>query len=442
MLKKFFVIAVAGIAFFACNKDKKFNTTQDGKLMGTTEATSYPPMAPLIVNPYPIEAYLPNPEDIDDENIDRQLYAIGLAARHLFKNTNLNSFIIETANQVVNDCVDLRTFMEWTLAGTGCPANKISELQNVLAGTNLQYISKNPMVYGEVEQYIPAIYVFNVQKANPNKMPIFSPGIFVNEDLPGMEQYEDHLVVWYFDVERNIFIEGLLSEEAALTLTNPIFIVDNANPKLSKTHKSGEDDEPEDCISTAPTPTQAMKDAYYKSYEYQLNYRMEATGKSEFCIDAALIDEHGGGGHRVTYKEGSVYPDWLIAKVAKKDIGKPLTQWFGFCLTLFGLDNVPFECNSLFWNLYERDWAKSSKPLGKGTANNKTIYLAGAMKYDNNWIAYNPNNNEYPNEVNDNPFDFAYVFNNGSKTYQNYMYKLTVYRMGAGSTPVKKGTRR
>jgi len=359
-----------------------------------------------------------------------------LAARHLFKNTNLNSFIIETANQVVNDCVDLRTFMDWPLAGTGCPADKISELQNVLAETNLQYISKNPMVYGEVEHYIPAIYVFNVQKANPNKMPIFSPGIFVNEDLPGMEQYEDHLVVWYFDVERNVFIEGLLSEEAALTLTNPIFIVDNADPKRSKAHKSGEDDDPdpEDCISTAPTPTQAMRDAYYKSYEYQLNYRMEATGKSDFCINAALIDEYGGGGYRVTYKDnGSVYPEWLIAKVAKKDIGKPLTQWFGFCLTLFGIDNVPFECNYLFWNLYERDWAKSPKDLGEATANNKTIYLEGNMKYNNNWIAY------HPNDVQSNPFDFAAVFNSGSKTYQNYMYKLTVHRIGAGPTPVKKG---
>ena len=36
MLKKFFVIAVVGVAFFACNKDKEFDTTQEVKIIGST----------------------------------------------------------------------------------------------------------------------------------------------------------------------------------------------------------------------------------------------------------------------------------------------------------------------------------------------------------------------------------------------------------------------
>ena len=393
---------------------------------------------PFIENPHPIEEYLFNPDDIDDENIDRQLYEIGLRVRHLFKNTHLNHYIMEKAGQNINKCIDLRTFNSWApLATGGYSAEIISEIQTIIEATNLQYISKNPEVAGQVEHYIPALFVVNIKNANPNKMPIFSPGISVNEDLPGMEMYEDYIVVWYYDPAVNGFVEGLMSEEMAMTTTHPLIVVDNASPKMTKPQKGGGDDK-ETCTSTAPPPTQNMKNARYRSYEYQINTRCEKTGKSEFCIDAALIDENGGGGYVVTEYDKPKHLHHLIAKVAKKDIGKSLSKWFGFCtITDVNLpDYVPFECNYLFWNTFERDWARSYKSLGKATANGKTIYLAGEMKYDSDWFAYNPI------VVQNNPFDFASTFNDGYKTYQNPATKLTIHREGNGPAPIYTGGRR
>ena len=52
MVKKFCVIAIVGIAFFACNKDKEFTTTQGGKLLGSTgiwECTVSSPIGTITV---------------------------------------------------------------------------------------------------------------------------------------------------------------------------------------------------------------------------------------------------------------------------------------------------------------------------------------------------------------------------------------------------------
>lgn len=180
----------AGV-FFACKKDEMTSSFPKKKIQKKIDGDFT-----FLENPYPIEEYLSNPEDLDEETLDEQLYEIGLIAKQFFKNTNLNHYIIEKAISRANDCIDLRTFREWpSVAAREYPNEIIDELQTILESTQLKYISKNLEVYGQEEYYIPAIFVANIENADPHKMPIFSSGVYVNEDLPGMEEYEDYIVV-------------------------------------------------------------------------------------------------------------------------------------------------------------------------------------------------------------------------------------------------------
>jgi len=84
---------------------------------------------------------------------------------------------------------------------------------------------------------------------------------------------------------------------------------------------------------------------------------------------------------------------------------------------------VPFHLNAIFWNTYERDWAKSEKDLGQASRNNVTIYLYGRRKYSGDWYAYDPN------VVNNNPFDLNTVYWNWAKWHNNLKEKYRIWRV-------------
>ena len=420
------VVLIAGVAtiFYACKKDENSSKQQNGTPAKAFQCSNVD--IAFIENPYSIEQHITNPEDLDDEMLDRQLYEIALKAKFLFTNTDLNHFIMDKAGERVNDCIDLRTFEDWSSVSTGkYSAKAVNELAATLQSTNLQYVSKNPEVYGQVEQYIPALFVVNLANADPDKMPIFSPGIFVNEDLTKMKNCEDCIIIWYFDKEKNDFVEGVMSEEMALTTTHPIFIVDNASEELTNRLKTEDNMPGGKAVCTSNTPiTPQMRRSYYSSYEYQINIGYEGVGKSEFCVTAYLVDENGAV---ECLNNSSAW--WLIDKVAKKDIGKPLSKWVTFCRpnTINFPDVVPFECNCVTWNTFERDWARSSKFLGKATFNGTPIFLYGNMKNDSNWYAYNPQNINYNFAVH--RLDLPYIFNNWAKLHNNDKGKLRIWRV-------------
>ncbi|MDL2312817.1 hypothetical protein LJC68_08075 [Bacteroidales bacterium OttesenSCG-928-B11] len=407
---------IGSSVFYSCNKDENISSIETksikAKFIGEIS---------LMENPYPAEDYLLNKEDPEEEKLDRQLYEIGLVAKHFFKDASLNRYIIENAVERANDCIDLRSFKTWPPVLKGeYPAEKIDELQKILDGTKLTCISRNPETYGKVENYIPAIFVANIENADPEKMPIFSPGVFVNEDLPGMDKFEDCIVVWCFNKETGEFEEGLMSEEMALATTSPLFIVDNASEVMIERKKGNNVGGWTSSPCSYDVVTTEMKTNYYSSYEHQINVRYENSGKSELCVASYLINENGAA-HGVVNASG-----WhLIDKVKKADVGKLLRKWVTFCRpNAVGYSDVtPFGCNYLFWNTFERDWAKSLKNLGIATKNGTTIYLAGNMKSETNWFQFDPS------IVKNNPVDFMYIFSAWSKMHNGAAGKLGVWRI-------------
>lgn len=108
-----------------------------------------------------------------------------------------------------------------------------------------------------------------------------------------------------------------------------------------------------------------------------------------------------------------------IKKVDKDDINVMLYHWEQVC------DNevTPFSTNFVYWNTYERDWAKSDKTLGDATKNGSTIHLSGKRKYTGDWFAFEPT------DIKDNPIDLNYIYYNWAKWHDSDNSKVKIWRI-------------
>lgn len=409
LLAIFCVIITITMIFTSCQKEKNdiVNPTTIVSIQKSLEAG-----IPLISNPRPISDYFTNSQDPDDEGISRQLYEIALAARPLFKNNTFNQYILDNAKLRDNSCVDLRIFTASAdLRNLALDKAAFDNFNVKVNNTNLTHHSTNPEDNGKLESYIPAIFVANIQNADYSKQPFFSSGTYVNNQLSGVEAYQDYIVVWYAD-ENGDFQEILMNEETAMRTTHPIFIIDNAEESITQRPKST-------TTYKSPLGLKNTATAWYSSYEYQLNYRYDNTNNSEFCITGAHITENGEA-WLICKKDNGTYDLWKkIAEVHKSKMGQLQYHWEQFC----DGDLIPYETNYIFWNTYERDWAKSEKNLGEATRNGTTIYLTGRRTYTNEWYTYDPS------QLSTNPADLNYIYWNWAKWHDNSKSKFKIWRI-------------
>ncbi len=350
---------------------------------------------PLIINPNKIELYLINESDADDEKINGQLLNIGIAVRELLTDNSMNSYILESAKQNRDKSLNLFTFASNPkIKSSGSGYEKLITALNI---ADLTHRSQNPLKSGVVEEYEPAIYVPNIETADPEKQPIVCPGFEVNCELSGMEDYEDYIVGWYYDDE-GIMNEILINESTVMNTTNPVFIIINGS--IDPEMKAGET-----MINNAQNGFKSATGFIeYQTLGFQINHRYENSGKSEFCITGFRFDEQGVV-HTMLKKDGD-WSEWKkIMDVDKDDIGDLLSKRAQFCSE----EVLPFNTNYAFFNTWERDWYASHKPLGTATRYGQTIYLYGDMKYENEWYQYDPS------IVNTNPVDFNTIYATGSK---------------------------
>ena len=404
----FATFIILTLLFISCNKEKLYKEPVNQNKISEEYVLAN---IPKISNPYSIMDYCVNPKDADDEKISRQLLEIGIAARVLFVDNFYNEIIISEAKNHDNSCISLKKFISSAKAlKPGINNSTFNNLEQLIKTMDLTHRSTNPQKIEVIEKYIPAIFVINAEVADYSKMPIISPGIVVNSSLPGMDEFEDYVVAWYNNGEGG-FNEILMNENTTMATTHPIFIIDNAEEDITTRTKS------KVVYNVPPQLKSTTTYTEYHSREYQINYRYENTGKSEFCITAAQIDENGIV-YNILY-DGS-YVTWKnIANVHKNDIGKLLYHWEQFCSN----DVLPFNSNFIFWNTYERDWSKSPKNLGNASRNGKTIYLSGRRRYSNEWYGYDPN------QLNNNPVDLSTIYYSWAKWHNNYKGKFRIWRV-------------
>jgi len=403
-----FLVTATIMIIISCNKSEVITQTPT-----TTNELSFR----LIENPLPISDYLVNTEGEDDEKISKQLLEIGLVARDLFTDNFYNETVISEAKQHDNDCTDLRKFIASARAiDRQKNVEILNKLEELVVNADLTRRITNHKSGGDDEEdYIPALFVVNAETADFTEMPIVSPGVYVDASLPESEEYDEYIVAWYPN-EDGTFSEILINEEMAMNTTNPIFIVDNAEEDTTNGERTAAPQAPElEQEITLKNP----ETAWYCSNEFQINHRYENIGRSEFCITGGHITENAEF-RQLCRRDNDTYTSWKkIREVRSEDIGKQLSHWEQFCDN----DVLPFNNNFVFWNTFERDWAKSKKDLGEATGYGLTFNLRGNMRYSGDWYAHDPDDLDY------NPVDFGNIYSTWLNWHENTKTRFAIWRV-------------
>lgn len=406
-------LAIVGIGVVGCKKEQlNRDASGSNKVSNDLILKSVGSEIPMISNPRDVSDYFKNENDADDTEMSRKLHEIAVIARPLFINGTFNQYIIDNAKLRDNSCVDLNVFTN--SASLRSQANDqavFDALKQKVNSTNLTHRPINTETNGELETYLPAIFVANIERADPTKKPIFSAGTYVNNELSGVESYQDYIVAW-FSNDNGGFTEILINEETAMSTTHPIFIVDNAEASITQRAKST-------VKYKVPVEAKNMETAWYSTHEFKINHRYDNTLKSEFCITGAHITNTGEA-WLICKKSNGTFDTWKkIKEIHKNSIGQMQYQWEQFCNN----DVTPFASNYVFWNTYERDWAKSEKDLGSATKNGITIYLTGRRQYTSEWYAYDPG------QVNNNRADLSHIYWNWAKWHDNSKGQFRIWRI-------------
>jgi len=423
-MKNIKCLSLIGIIIFllgSCQKEISFETVETIKqTLKQGQIINYQlDNIPVVENNQVLENLLKNEDDPEDEKINNILFEISIAARELIKDAKFNKIIIDMAKESPNQTANLLELENKFPYFFGVINNKLAKkgMSLSLLSSKLTYkmVDLKGEIAEEVEKYYPAIFIPNLSIADVSKQPIISPNIVV--DCRNDESIEDNIIAWYYTKEGD-FKEIILSEETSLKTTNPLFLLDNASPNVKKNE-----------VEILPPVKKLTKSAQttttFSSYDYGIKsgygYESWLGGKSEFSVVAYRIEPNGT-------------IDWIysgsgwkeIAKVATSDIGTELYKWSHHedNWEPWATENpIPYTCNYVFWNTFERDWSRSLKSLGSVTINGVTIYLAGNMEYDHEWYTWTPST--LP--VHYTRFDWLYY--EWSHDYDTYKSWFSLYRV-------------
>lgn len=433
-------LALVGMAIVGCQKEQLESPTNL-----TSKKIEYRlNNIPIIENTQDVQILLTNPEDRDDEKINYHLYNLSIAVRELIKDKRFNATIIELAKksptQTAN-LLDLKTtapqFYERINQNLAEIRNNdfrksgsdysIEFIANDLTHTPVAPHPDYPET-AEIEEYVPAIFIPNLEQINSNLQPVISPNIEVNSTED--ESIDDNIVSWYY-TQTGELNEIILSEETSLNTSNPLFLIDNAVTTLET--KENKDFVPLNLErnSSNAKSSYAKSSLSFSSYEHSIesnSYRYEpwTSGKSEFAVNAYRIEPNGTV-HWIYNGNGTK----VISDIKKNQIGSIRNVWSHHASDWKPWSNpwtpnvTQYGVNMVYWNTFERDWNRSPKALGTCSANGTTIYLAGRRKYDSEWYAW------IPSTANVHYTRFQWIYNDWAHWNNSWKSKFRLWRVGA-----------
>lgn len=383
------VLATIGITFIGCSKENIESIAQnvsEGSIDYTLD------QIPLLENKQAISQLLLNPNDADEEKLNKYIYAIGIATKDLIKEEAFNQTIIELAKESkdhVAYLLDLKTEApEFFNAINENLAKSNWSLEGIAEDMTHLPLTGDPKypVSMEVEKYVPAIYIPNLDAIDTNKQPLLSPNI--ETDCSENAEIEDFIITWYFDEKGNQH-EIILGEETSLKTSNPLFLIDHASPKgylppnvsydVAEPRPEPNDNRGFNDITSFRVKQIGIKSGY--------GYETGGSNKSEFALNVTYTSS-GFPSNFVFYtnNDHSVTLENML----------PGTRNVNYH---FGPNYVPTYGLSgfkLFWNTFERDWNRSPKSLGfalnvlgePGT--NDDTYLSGRRRYNGDWYQWIP----------------------------------------------------
>ena len=387
---------------------------------------------PLMANTQDVEALLENPDDRDDERINKYLFELGLATRELTHDMGFNRIILHLARESETQTANLldlaKVAPEYYDAINATLSAKRLTIRSIANDLTHRPVAPNPEFTktAELEKYVPAIFVPNLERADPALRPILSPNIEVNSDED--ESVEDHIVAWHYSRDGTLR-EIILGEETSLNTTTPLFLLDNAVTTLkTEENKEALPRNPQTRSEGKIGVREAKASLSFSSYEHSIEstaYRYESSGKSEFAVNAYRIDPTGTV-HWIYDSSGTK----VINKIKKSQIGTTRYVWSHHASDWKPWSNpwtpnvTQYGVNMVFWNTFERDWHRSPKALGTCSANGTTIHLAGRRKYDSEWYSW------IPSTTNIHYTRFQWIYSTWAHWNSSWKAKFRLWRVG------------
>jgi len=412
------ILATMGITIVGCKKEKV--ETVNNNNVSTKNIDYTLDQIPLLENKQDILQLMLNPNDKDEEKLNKYLYEIGLATKDLIKNEEFNQTIIGMAKKSDNQTaylLDLRTeapiffkIINENLAKNSLSLERIAEdMTHIPLTGNPEYPATM-----EVEKYVPAIFIPNLNALDNNKQPLLSPNI--ETDCSQNSEIEDFIITWYFNKNGNQ-VEIILGENTSVKTTNPLFIIDHAIKKhqLSTIATTNENQPRADFEDNQD---RAIKRFDSKQIRIKTGYRQESGwwNDSEYCIVAYRIENNpnGIGIHHWIYSGG-----WKeIDDIKVSEINSLLTRQ-----TLHAPNWTPYSDNRVFWNTFERDWNRSLKDLGTPNYDGRQLWMGGNMRYNGDWYAW------IPSTVNVHATPFAWFGWNTSINFSSWKADYYIHKI-------------
>lgn len=432
-MKRIVFLMLPLLAVYSCKKDSMNSHVNNGE---ASESIIYQlDNIPVVNNEQDLKLLLTNPEDKDDEKINNYLFELSLAVRDLTKDIDFNQLIIDLAKKSENQTANLlelkKVNIKYYNAINEMLAVKGLSIQRIADNLTHMPIAPNPEYpeTAEIEKYVPAIFIPNLNKINTSLQPIISPNIEV--DSRKNEEIDDHIVAWYY-TEKGEIKEITLSEETSLATSNPLFLLDNAVTTLEI--KQNRNAIPQNLIRTQghQEPSNSARGTLsFSSYEHSIesnSYRYEpwTSGKSEFAVNAYRIDPNGTP-HWIYNSNGTK----VINDIKKSEIGSVRYKWSHHAPDWKPWSNpwtpnvTQYNVNMVYWNTFERDWNRSPKGLGTCSANGTTIHLAGRRKYTSEWYAW------IPSTTNIHYTRFQWIYDNWAHWNSSWKSQFRLWRVGA-----------
>ena len=316
-------------------------------------------------------------KDDGEIKLDLLLFYAADALKEAIKDPEFNQRVIQEARNSPNQTANLIKVTKDLPAVSSMVQENLQRIKSEIEGrifteiNSLSDIDAN-LVHAHSSnninrKYELSLFIPNLESLDPLKQPIISPNISVNEEKN--PELEDHIIAWYYKKDGTL-TQITIGEEEAMHSTNPIFILDNAALENFPSEKQ---------VFKEPDTRNARSITSFHTHEYLIGSSFEASGDSELHVTAVAIDPQGNAtlvlrpGNQFT---GTFILDKEIDKVPPSGIGQERTRWS----QLFNLIDYQSDY-AVFWNVFERDWNRSPKWIGSGSAYGNTIHLEGRRKY-------------------------------------------------------------
>ena len=369
-----------------------------------------------------IESLILNGYDSDIVLLNQNSYLLAKALLVMYADKDYNSLIKEIHSKYKLECIPFSLLFEnsefeSTMNMTIDASLSNSLLKNTTGVSCAQQLYSTYTVHSNQQE--PIINLINPDVADFSLPPIISPALEVEDDPD--QGINDCIVAWFED-ELGSIHEIIISEQEALNSKWPVYVLSTIDKKDESKIVAGLYKN-EHLISNTSISAKKSTAAidYFDTYEYQINYRYESTGNSEFCIVTYRVEDTGTGWDTHWIYNDNNDDSKKIADVDADDIGDELHKWEFF------IDSyTPYDDNYIFFNTFERDWYSGPKNLGEidYPSGGLTLYIYGRMGSSTNWYTNDPSSYDWNDDV-----DEDYINTNWAQWYENYKGKIRIWRI-------------